>query len=86
MDAVIEDALVEWYETERVARAAGAEVRRADVIDFEAVRHRQSPALARLFGVIEKTVAEMSLLQPANATDRHRTGVSLEKSESRAHA
>ena len=85
MDAVLEDALVEWYETECLARANNAGARR-DIIDLDAVRHRQSPALARLFGVVEKTIAGLSLLQPVAATDQHSAGVSLVRSESRAHA
>ena len=70
MDAIIEDALVEWYETERLARAAGAEARRGEVIDLDTLRYRQNPALMRLFGVIEQTVASLSLIQPVVATDR----------------
>ena len=82
MNAVIEDALVEWYETECVARMAGAEARRGDVIDLNSLRHRQSPALARLFSVVEETVASMSLLQPAIASERRQLPT---MTESRAH-
>ena len=86
MDAVIEDALVEWYETERLARTLGADARRTDVIDLDTVRQRQSPALARLFGIVEKSIADMSLLQPVTATDRRRPCVVLVEAETRAHA
>ena len=86
MDAVIEDALVEWYETERLARAVGAEARRNEVIDLDSVRHRQNPALARLFGVIERTVEGMSLLKPATATDCVAPSLPLARTDSRAHA
>ena len=86
MDAVVEDALVEWYETERLARAAGAQARRSEIIDFDAIRLRQNPALARLFAVIEDTVAKMSLLQPAKASDRQDNSPQGAKLDARVHA
>ncbi len=83
MDSVLEDALVEWYVAECVTRSASSEARRGDVIDLDSVRPRQNAALARLFNAVEKTVAGMSLIQPA--ADRS-VGMAMRTSESRAHA
>ena len=86
MDAAIEDALVEWYETECQARTAAADARRCDVIDLESVRQRQNPALARLFGVVEKTIESLSLLQSAAAVDCRQQRAPYPHADARVHA
>ena len=62
MDATIEDALVNWYEVERLARLAAAEARRADVVSIGSVRPRPSQALDGLFRAVEDLLANLSMV------------------------
>ncbi len=62
MNPTIEDALVDWFETERKARVVSLEARRSDVVDLDQVR-RMSPALERLFAAVEDVLGGMSVLQ-----------------------
>ena len=62
MDATVEDALVNWYEVERLARLSAAEARRADVVSIGSVRPRPSQALDGLFRAVEELLDNLSMV------------------------
>ncbi len=62
MDATVEDALVNWYEVERLARLSAAEARRADVVAIGSARPRTNQALDGLFRAVENVLGELSLM------------------------
>ena len=67
MDATVEDALVNWYEVERLARVSAAEARRADVVAIGAIRPKPSPALDGLFRAVEDVLGRLSMVQAPGA-------------------
>ena len=71
MDATVEDALVNWYEVERLARLSAAEARRADVVALGSIRPRPSQALDGLFQAVENVLAQLSMVQAV--TERQTT-------------
>ena len=61
MNATIEDALVNWYETERSARWAATEARRSDIVHIGAARCEPSEALNGLFHAVEDALDTLSM-------------------------